>query len=210
MLKRFHHGVAVLSVGGALLSGTTIALAQATSGGPSTAYTARPEEIVVTARKREESIMKAPVIISAISQKQLENLHVQAVSAITATTPNLQIQNGFALSGTTIQFRGLGNGAAANFIDQDMALNIDGFTSNAGRLYRQGLFDVAQVEIMKGPQSLFYGKSTTAGLIAIHTADPTRTWDTKLGVGYEFVASEMDLDSYSSSPLIDQLGIRLA
>src|SRR5262249_28814125 len=56
----------------------------------------------------------------------------------------------------------------------------------------------------------FYGKSTSSGLIAIHSADPTSTWDTKLGLGYEFEADEMDLDGYISGPLTDKLGIRIA
>ena len=95
--------VAVSAV--ALLAHPPAAHAQASrqSAAPAT------EEIIVTARKREESIMKTPVIVSAIGQKQIENLHIQAVSAITAASPNLQINNGFALSGTTVQFRGLGN-----------------------------------------------------------------------------------------------------
>jgi outer membrane receptor protein involved in Fe transport len=168
------------------------------------------EEIIVTARKREESIMKTPVVMAAISQKKIEDLHVNSVQAIANTTPNLQINMGFALSGITANFRGLGNGGAANFIDQSMALNIDGFTSNSGRLYRQGSFDMAQIEVMKGPQALFYGKSTSSGLIAIHSADPTTTWDSKVGIGYEFEADEMDLDAYVSGPITDKLGIRIA
>jgi outer membrane receptor protein involved in Fe transport len=168
------------------------------------------EEIIVTARKRAESIMKTPVVMSAIPQKKIEDLHITSVQAITAATPNLQIQMGFALAGITVNFRGLGNGGAANFIDQSMALNIDGFTTNSGRLYRQGAFDMAQIEVMKGPQALFYGKSTSSGLIAIHSADPTATWDSKVGVGYEFEADEMDLDGYISGPITDKLGIRIA
>jgi iron complex outermembrane receptor protein len=63
---------------------------------------------------------------------------------------------------------------------------------------------------MKGPQSLFFGKSTSAGIIAINSADPTSTWKAKATVGYEFNADEMQMDGYVSGPLTDKLGVRLA
>jgi len=171
---------------------------------------AAPEEIIVTARKRDESILKAPVIMQAISQKQIENLHIAKIEDIQAASPGLQIAYGFALAGITVNLRGLGNGGSANYADQDVALNIDGFTTNSGTFFRQGLFDAAQIEVMKGPQALFYGKSTAAGIISIHSADPTPQWDTSATVGYEFNADEMNLSGYVSGPITDTLGIRIA
>jgi outer membrane receptor protein involved in Fe transport len=193
---------AVTGLAASAMLAVSPAQAQSTAGGT--------EEIIVTARKRDESIMKTPVVMAAISEKKIQDLHISSVQGIATATPNLQINMGFALSGITANFRGLGNGGSANFIDQSMALNIDGFTSNSGRLYRQGAFDMAQIEVMKGPQALFYGKSTSSGLIAIHSADPTSTWDSKVGIGYEFEADEMDLDAYVSGPITDKLGIRIA
>jgi outer membrane receptor protein involved in Fe transport len=195
-----------------IVAGVSAVVLMATGVVPAHAQSASAgtEEIIVTARKREESIMKTPVVMAAISAKQIANMHVQSMTALTAATPNLQINTSFALAGSTVNFRGLSNGSSANFIDQSMALNIDGFTSNSGRLFRQGAFDMSQIEIMKGPQALFYGKSTSAGIIAIHSADPGSTWDTKVGVGYEFEADEMDLDGYISGPITDKLGIRIA
>jgi iron complex outermembrane recepter protein len=184
------------------------ALGQDTAAAPAAESTLA--DIIVTARKREESIMKAPVIMEAVPIQTIQDLHVTSAESLTSVEPSLKINFGFSLSGITINMRGLGNGPAANFLDQSVALNLDGFTSNSGQLFRIGLFDMQQIEILKGPQALFYGKSTSAGLIAIHSADPTDKWESKVTAGYEFEAHETDVDGYISGPITDELGIRFA
>jgi len=168
------------------------------------------EEIIVTARKREESIMQAPVIVQAITPQEIQDLHVNDVDAIGQASPGLQMNTAYTLAGSTVYLRGIGTSGSSNYIDESVALNIDGFTSNSGLLFRQGLLDVSQIEVLKGPQSLFFGKSTSAGLIAIHSADPTSSWDSKVSVGYEFNAEEKDVAGYISGPITDDLGIRIA
>jgi outer membrane receptor protein involved in Fe transport len=169
-----------------------------------------PEEIVVTARKREESIMKTPVVIQAISARQIENLHVNNIEALQSVSPGMFLAYGFGQTGITISVRGIGTSGSATYADQSVSLNIDGFGSAQGALFRQGLFDTAQIEVLKGPQSLFFGKSTAVGMIAIHSADPTKDWQTEAKVGYEFKADEMDLSGYISGPITDDFGVRIA
>jgi outer membrane receptor protein involved in Fe transport len=168
------------------------------------------EEVVVTARKREETLTQTPVNVQVVTQEDIQAQHIDSTVALTGTVPDLMINTGFALNGVTINFRGLGNGSAASFIDQSLALNLDGFTSSSGQLYLLGLFDMNQIEFLKGPQALYYGKSTSAGLITISTADPTTTWDSALTAGHEFNANETDFDGFISGPLTDDLGIRIA
>ena len=168
------------------------------------------EEIVVTARKHEESIMQAPVIVQAITPREMQDLHVDEVDAIGQASPGLQMNTAYTLAGSTVYLRGIGTSGSSNYIDESVALNLDEFTSSSGLLFRQGLLDVSQIEVMKGPQSLFFGKSTTGGLIAIHSADPTSSWDSKVNVGYEVNAREKDVDGYISGPITDDLGIRFA
>jgi iron complex outermembrane receptor protein len=69
---------------------------------------------------------------------------------------------------------------------------------------------MARLELLKGPQGLFYGKSTTAGIVSIYTADPTKDWDTELSLGYETKAEEKRVDAHISGPVTDKLGVRLA
>jgi iron complex outermembrane receptor protein len=169
-----------------------------------------PEEIIVTTRKREETIMKAPIIVQAIGNKQIEDLHINSVTALTSVAPGTFVNYGLAQSGVNLAVRGIANSGSNLFGDQSIALNIDGFTSSVGTLYRQGIFDAAQIEVLKGPQSLFYGKSTSGGMIALHSADPTKDWQVQAQVGYEFKADEMDLNGFISGPITDTLGIRIA
>jgi iron complex outermembrane receptor protein len=122
----------------------------------------------------------------------------------------LKIAPAFGLSSASVTLRGIGNGNEGTYVDQSVALNLDGMTVGSGIFFRSGIFDIGQVEVLKGPQSLFFGKSSSGGLIAIHSADPTKEWDTKVTVGYEFNADEMDLDGYISGPVTDDLGVRLA
>jgi len=193
----------------ALLGATILATTPTYAQSPRQAANA-PEEIIVTARKREESILKAPVVMTAFSPKQIENLKITNTYALGAATPGLMITQAFASSGAAVFMRGLGNGVTIAFGDQSVLLNVDGAAQPHGAFYKTGIFDLAQIEIMKGPQALFFGKSASAGIIAITSADPTPTWQAKVTTGYEFNADEIDINGYVAGPITDKFGIRLA
>jgi outer membrane receptor protein involved in Fe transport len=171
---------------------------------------ARLEEVVVTARKRSESLMQAPVDVQAVTADQLQNAHITDFYDLSTLTPDLDITVAFATVGATVNMRGLTNGFAANFIDQSIALNVDGATLSHGAFYRGALFDVEQIEVLKGPQNLFFGKSSDAGIVAVRTADPTSTWQSEITSNYEFDAGEFYESGWVSGPLTDQLGVRAA
>lgn len=169
------------------------------------------QEIVVTARKREESVMRAPVTVDVVSQQQIQDLKIVDLFDIAQTvSPDLKVSYGFGPVGTVVYMRGIGSGDTASYVDQSVGLNIDGISMSQGVFYNAGSFDMAQVELLKGPQGLFFGKSTTAGIVALHTADPTPDWQTMVSYGDEFVANEHQVNTFVSGPLTDKLGIRLA
>jgi outer membrane receptor protein involved in Fe transport len=164
----------------------------------------------VTARKREESVMQAPVVLQVVSATQIQDLHIDNIYAIESAVPGLMISPAIGSVGATVNLRGLGNGQAANYVDQSVGLNIDGIGVSGGQFFRGGLFDLAQFEVLKGPQALFFGKSTSAGVIALHTADPTSDWETQVRSGYEFNADEFYFEGFVSGPITDMLGFRVA
>jgi iron complex outermembrane receptor protein len=169
------------------------------------------EEVVVTARKREESVMRTPVTIDVVTEKQIEDLKIVDLYDLSQTlAPDLKVSYGFGPVGTVVFMRGIGSGDTASYVDQSVGLNIDGVSMSQGTFYNAGSFDLAQVELLKGPQGLFFGKSTTAGIIALHTADPTPDWQTMVSYGDEFVANEHEVNMFVSGPITDKLGIRLA
>lgn len=171
----------------------------------------RAPEIVVTARKREETASRAPIVMQVVTAEQIENANIQSVEALAEVVPGLRIQRGIGGPvGAVAYVRGVGSGTSAQYIDQSVGFAVDEIGFSHGSFYDAAVFDLAQVELLKGPQGLFFGKSTTAGIISFTTANPTRAWETELRAGYEFNADEALLSGHVSGPLTDNLGIRVA
>jgi iron complex outermembrane receptor protein len=168
------------------------------------------EEIVVSARKREESLQDAPVVVSALSKAQLERYNAGDMTKIAEMTPQLFVSRGSNGNGGTINLRGIGSSATTSGFDQAVAINVDGIQYSRANVLHQGYFDVGQVEVLKGPQSLFFGKSSSAGVISLTTANPGPDREAVLKLGNEFEASERFIEGVLSGPLSDSFGARLA
>ena len=167
-------------------------------------------EIVVTARRREETLQSVPVVASAIGEQQIAQFQTRDLRDIAARIPGLQIGEQSQAIGTQVSIRGVGTTSSNPGIDQSVALSVDNLQLTQGLFFRSAFFDIAQVEVYKGPQPLFYGKSTTGGVIAIRTADPTDNHELIARAGYEFEANEQQYELIASGPLTDALKIRLA
>jgi iron complex outermembrane receptor protein len=168
-------------------------------------------EIVVTARKREETLMSAPVIASVVSGEDLAAQHVRTMDDLGEILPSIKIQRGFGGSvGTVVNVRGIGSGTSSTYIDQSVGFAVDQVGFSHGSMYDAAAFDLARVEVLRGPQGLFFGKSTTAGIISFTTADPTSRFDSAVTASYEFNADELNLNGYVSGPVTDKLAVRVA
>jgi len=104
-----------------------------------------------------------------------------------SAAPGLQANPGFGPVGVVLFMRGIGSGNGGEYIDQSVGLNVDGVSFTQGSFYRLASFDISQIELLKGPQNLFFGKSTTAGIVAFHSADPTPQWETETSAGHEIL-----------------------
>lgn len=167
-------------------------------------------DIVVTARKRTESAQSVPVAISAISAETVVARDLTSLEKIAAATPSLTVGRASSGSGAQITMRGVGSSSTSIGIEQSVATVVDGVYYGQGRTINEGFFDLARVEILKGPQALFFGKNATAGLISITTADPTDKTEVIARAGYEFKSQQVQADLIGSTPLTDTLGIRVA
>ena len=168
------------------------------------------EEIVVSARKREETSQATPVVVTVMSEKELSRYNASDMTKIAEMTPQLLISSGSNGNGGTITLRGIGSSSTSSGFDQAVSINIDGIQYSRATVLHQGYFDVAQVEVLKGPQSLFFGKSSSAGVISLTTADPGTTQEMKFQVGNEFEADERWGSAIWSGPLSDAVGLRVA
>jgi iron complex outermembrane recepter protein len=168
-------------------------------------------DIVVTARKREESIMKVPVVTNALSSEQIERSQITDIRRVAEQIPGFIVgQGSSAAYGAQLSLRGIGTSVLNGTIDQSISLNLDGQQFTQGLAFTAAMFDLQQLTVLKGPQALFFGKASPGGVVAIQSANPTPDWQIIARAGYEFVADAKQGELILSGPLTNSLGIRLA
>ena len=203
------YGVSAVAMGGA-----TYAQEAGPAAGASQAGEPREDltlgEVVVTARRRTERLIDVPVAATAISGQTLAATNVSDLQKLSQAVPLLNINKGTTGSGTSIYLRGIGSTSQNVAFDQAVSVNLDGIQISRGRTATQSYFDLERIEILKGPQALFFGKNSPAGIISIASADPTSVFEAGATVGYEFEARQTYGEAFVSGPLMDDLSMRLA
>lgn len=168
------------------------------------------EEIIVTARKREESVQTVPVAVTAISERVIQQRDITSIEKIAGATPNLSVGRASNGSGAQLTMRGIGSSSTSIGIEQSVAVVVDGAYYGQGRVIQEGFFDLKRVEVLKGPQALFFGKNATAGVISLTTNDPGEEREFIARAGYEFRSQQYLGEFIASVPLSDTFGVRLA
>ena len=168
------------------------------------------EEIIVTARQQEESLQDVPVTVTVMSEMDLDRYNITSLTDAAKMVPNFRINAGGSGNGTNIYLRGIGSSSISAAFDQSVAINIDGVVVNRGRFIHNAYLDMAQIEVLKGPQSLYFGKSATAGVISIKTNDPTDEFEAEFGIGTETEHETTFFDGVISGPISNNLLARLA
>lgn len=168
------------------------------------------EEIVVTARKAKESLLDVPVTVSVVTAATMQNHDVTDLNKLSELVPQVMVGQVTSGTGALLSIRGIGSSPLDAGIDQSVSVDIDGTQISRGRVITQSLFDLQQAEILEGPQALFFGKNSPAGVIALRSADPTNTFEGYTDGGYEFMAREWFADGAISGPISDTLSARLA
>lgn len=181
----------------------------AATGAPGAPEAQALPEIIVTARKRAESLLKVPVVATALTMEEMERFSSDDLYSVSTRVPGLLIGTSLAANGLQVSIRGIGTTANNATVDNSISLNLDGLPLTQGLAYGLGMFDVAQVEVLKGPQSLFYGKNSPAGVISLRSADPTNRAEIVARAGYEFEADEKVVETIVSGPVSDALKLRL-
>ncbi|MBF7014731.1 TonB-dependent receptor [Novosphingobium sp. HR1a] len=207
-------GTALLCITGgaqtALAQDTAQNAAQDASAPQSETAPAAMNDIVVTARRRAESAQEVPVAVTVISAQDIARRDLTSLERIAAATPQLVIGRNVSGSGAQLTLRGIGSNSLSIGVEQSVAVIVDGVYYGQGRTINEGFFDLASMEILKGPQSLFFGKNATAGVISITTANPTDHFTAQMRTGYEFNAQKVYAEGFVSGPIGDTAGFRLA
>ncbi|MEQ1883012.1 MAG: TonB-dependent receptor, partial [Burkholderiales bacterium] len=167
-------------------------------------------DIIVTARKRQESALKVPVIATVLSLESIEKAQIVDILGVTQQVPGLVLGTSVLSVGTQIALRGVGTSSLDAGIDQSVSINIDGMQFSQGTTFNVGLFDMQQIEVLKGPQALFFGKSSPGGAISIRTADPGNHLEVIARGSYELEAHGRRGELIVSGPMTETLGVRIA
>jgi len=166
--------------------------------------------IVVQARRQNETLQEVPVTVTAIGGDTLQKFNIDQVADITSRVPTLNVQVGGSGSGGQLSLRGVGSSNISAAFDSAVAFEYDGVVISTMRLVQAGFFDVEQVDVLRGPQSLYFGKSATAGVLSLRSANPTSDWEIGMRGSYEFEEKGYLVSGYISGPVTDTLGIRIA
>lgn len=204
------------SIGAILLGGASLILpgmahAQSAAQPEANAAVVDDAEIIVTARKRSETLISVPVAITAVTANELARSAINGADALARKIPGFVVgEGGGTVQGGSIALRGISAADANPLGDQAVSFNIDGVQVARSSVRRMGDFDISSIEVLKGPQALFFGKNSPGGIISTQTADPTDKLEAGGRLGYEFNADELRGEGYISAPLTDALGARFA
>ncbi len=164
------------------------------------------EEVVVTAQHRIESLQKSSLAITAIESSRIVNSNLTQPEGLSRLVPNLQVGQ-FTYS--RVYLRGIGDNTANALSQSAVAMNVDGV--NVARTSQIGgnFYDVARIEVLKGPQGTLYGRNAAAGVINLITNAP----GPELGGELTVTAGNYDLRSVQGAvnvPLRQNLAVRAA
>lgn len=198
---------------GALVS--VSALSMAVSAQAQEAETTQSEglgEIVVTATKRSENLQNVPVAITAITPDQLSKQGVFSTTDLNNSMPNLQVSSAYGDTQPNFTVRGIGVGTEYNSnAASPVGVYVDEVYQSFRASHGQQLFDLEQVEVVRGPQGTLFGRNTTGGAINFITRKPSLSGSNgNLTLGYGSFNRVSAQGAIEVTPVEDKIGIRVA
>ena len=166
------------------------------------------EEITVTAQKRAENLQDVPISMTALNGERMAEAGVSSFSDLSSLVPNFEIAENAV--NTIITMRGISVGSNQSF-EQSVGVYTDGVHYGKSRQIRSGLFDLDQVEVLRGPQGILFGKNTLAGAVNVTTSEPVigDANNGALAISGESHDGTILEGNYNAS-LADNLAVRIA
>lgn len=203
VIKRLLIGTAIGALGAGFAGG---ALAEAVADSPKDTAV---EQVIVTAQRREQSAQDVGVALSVISGDQLAARGVATVNQLQYATPSLEITPQFGSGQPSFRLRGVGFDDYASNNSSTVGVSVDEVAYPIQAQTQGLLFDIARVEVLRGPQGTLYGRNTTGGAINFITNRPTPSLSAGVTAEYDS-HDEFKAEGYVSGPLTDTLSGRLA
>lgn len=171
------------------------------------ADTAGVGDIVVTAQRREQRLQDVPVAVSVVGGETLASQNLVTIESVATRLPAIRVTRN--TNSDTIAIRGVGSGQNAGF-EQAVGTFVDGIYRGRSRSSRAALFDAERVEILKGPQTTFFGNNTVAGAINVTTRKPSDEFGFEARALYTPRIGEYSFDVGITGPITDTLSARFA
>ena len=189
-----------------MFSATFIATSALAQDAPKRSGAVMLEEIIVTAQKRPESLQDVPISITTVSGEKMAQAGVFKIEDLQTFTPNLSMsETGIS---TQIYIRGIGTGNNQGF-EQSVGQYVDGVYYGRQQLLRMPFLDLERVEVLRGPQSILFGKNSIAGALSMTTAKPSKEWEGSVSASYAKIGGIKEFQGMVSGPFSDTLRGRL-
>ncbi|PTU30529.1 TonB-dependent receptor [Stenotrophobium rhamnosiphilum] len=128
------------------------------------------DEIVVTAQKREERLQKVPIAVTVVNSEQMSRQNISQISNLSRAVPAVEASGEDGNPDTRISIRGISTNSFSVTAEQAVSYVADGVV--LGKAPSVSLFDIAQIEVLRGPQGTLFGKNASAGVISVTTNKP--------------------------------------
>lgn len=177
---------------------------------PATEEVSSNDDIIVQARRKDESIQDVPLTVNAVTSETIEKLNLRDAKDIAAVVPGLQLSPGLSVTGPTTSLRGLnvdvtasGNNGTVEFYLNDAPIS--------GGVILQAMYDIAQVEVLRGPQGTLRGRASPSGSITFTTRKPNMSEWGGYASGTVTSLNGVNVNGAVNVPIIkDVLALRVA
>ncbi|MGF1607615.1 MAG: TonB-dependent receptor [Rhodothalassiaceae bacterium] len=140
------------------------------------------EEMIVTARRRAESLQDVPIAISAFDTEAVKRLQADTIAGLQNAVPNLTLTVGDA-NNAVVYLRGIGQNDSLAFADPGVGIYVDDVFIARSQAAFLELFNVQRVEVLRGPQGTLYGRNTIGGAVKFVSTPPPESLDAYLELG---------------------------
>jgi iron complex outermembrane receptor protein len=138
------------------------------------------DEVIVTARKRAESLQEVPIAITAFTEQTIERAGIERPADFISLMPNVTIVDTANVGDTQVSIRGI---VSTRDAESTFAYVVDGILSTNPNSFNEELVNVQQIEVLKGPQGALYGRNAVAGAILVTTREPGKEFEGQVRVG---------------------------
>jgi len=197
-----------LSATAALLTGMVLLPAGQAVAQSASAQAMLMEEIVVTARRREESLQDLPLSIAAISADAMEAQGIYTIENVSDFVPNVTLTTSLRENNTRVIIRGIGGGHPDPVFVWGSGMYVDGHYIPQSLGGYMSTMDIDRVEVLRGPQGTLFGKNVTGGAVVIVTAKPGPEFDSSVTLRMAD-DGQQDLRGMINFPISDNLFARI-